>query len=180
MKISAELMDAVKSEYEKAFPWQNESVFEMNRKNISGIVKLENGNFYIFRKPSIETQFYFDFDERFPETVEKAREQAQKAREKDGFIAENMRQFECREKAVSMDFAKQAPAYPGHQGRLCHIAGFDCGPDPENAILLTKTDKATLKEENSRQAEAFRKRLESYWKRYGNRVIRAKTYSTWD
>lgn len=174
----------VKVEFEKVYG-NDQKMIDFCMKEISGIVKLEDNGYYCFEKPSIRTRFCFGYGQNGISTkddYDAAVNAKNNITMKDAFFAANMETFNNLEKILE---------YPGELYSTCRY-------NNENVLLrslasqeeeyrwgriygtiiskLTPVDRLNIKVELTNQKKKFMKRLETYWKRYGNSKLKTWTY----
>ena len=160
----------------------NEADLKYYMGKLSGAVELENGGVFVFEKPVIDTYFCYGYGQcgmSTEEDYQSARAMSEAALQKENFIANN---FDKYSHSMGIDFNDGETYYatsPYRRSsyfkvltRWCHLQYAD----DQNATLITERDKTNLKAEYERQCEMFRKRLETYWKRYGASKLKTWTY----
>lgn len=182
-EIANKLNQEIAIEYQKI--WHDDpAMVKYCLKELSGAVQFEDGSFYVFEKPSIETNFCFGYGCYGVSNLEDyqlAKKEVQEARGKDFFIAENMKTFDSIEKILNYEgkvyttvkYSKVTNKFRG----IVTDYKERCGYTIYHKIgELSKLDIQNLKKELERQKVIFRKRLETYWKRYGNSKLKTWTY----
>lgn len=153
---------------------------------VSDCYETESGLLIVFEKPSIETRFCFGAGQNGrcdDEEWESANRAASEAKEKEYFISANMAQFEETEETLNQDCVFTLRAEYTCCRSLLNLAElrqeryFEYYP---GEIIrrgeLTAADIAGLKKMLESEKEKFRKRLETYWKRYGSSKLKTWSY----
>ena len=190
MKDFKELKELVKVELEKVWTRKNGTIDEKMVKfclgEISGIVELEDGGFYCFKKPSIRTHFCFGYGQNGISTEEDmndASAASENAKKKENFTAENMSVFDEMNDLIKFE------------GNVYSMVQYNRGDDVKLRSFFTQEyvdrwgmmkacvigtismkDRVNLKLELENQKKKFAKRLETYWKRFGSSKLRTWTY----
>ena len=179
-----EKMLKVKAEFEKVWK-KDQRMIDYCLKKTVGVVEFEDGSYYCFEKPSIETRFCFGYGQNgisTEEEFENAIAAKNKVSEKECFIAENMKKFQELEDIIKYD------------GNVYSVIRYD-NPDIKLSSLttdkeeqkwgkiygyvlsvITPVDRLNLKTELNIQKQKFAKRLETYWKKYGSSKLKTWTY----
>ena len=178
------MIDAVRTEYEKVYK-NDVKMIDYCIKKTSGIVQFEDGSYYCFEKPSIETHFCFGYGQNGISTEEDYNDAVaakNMASEKEYFIAENMKKFQDLEDVIEYDGnVYSIIRYANHKVMLSSLT-----TDKEERkwgkiyghvlSTITPVDRIMFKNELKKQKEKFMKRLETYWKKYGNSKLKTWTY----
>lgn len=178
--------------------WRDDTKqYEYMRKNISTAVKLSNGMIVRFEKPRIKTSFcfgYSDFGQGY--TEEEANEMCKVAHTKEAFFRENLSDLN-----LDISTLEKLVENGNHAGGVAYVVNCHANNDRIVAVYTTpyygeflqwraKTPgyRDLLSEEFTREdlrniLEALRsergkfaKRLEAYWKRYGDSKFRAWSF----
>ena len=181
--------EVLRAEYESAWTRSNGTVdkkmvdFCVNK--VTGYVELEDGGYFVFEKPSIETRFCFGYGQNgisTEEDFEDAVAAKQNASTKEYFMSENMKKFSDLEEAL---------VYPGKvysmaQYRNSGLKLRGIKTDEEERLYgkmfgivvgeITPVDRLRIKDELANQKKMFEKRLETYWKRFGSTKLKTWTY----
>jgi hypothetical protein len=175
----------VSAEFKKVWG-KDEKMVDFCVKSTSGVVKFEEGGYYLFRKPSIQTRFCFGYGQNGISSVEEfesACEARKQAETKEAFIRENMYGFEDLEETFNFDGPVYiVEDYDGKNGCMLRSLRTEEYKRRWNSLHgtsvgeLSETDKENLKKELKAQKKAFMKRLETYWKRYGSSKLKTWTY----
>ena len=149
--------------------------------SISGVVKLSDGGFYCFEKPSITTRFCFGYGQNGLSTEEEFEDACAaraKASEKEYFIAANMQGFDELDRLFSGDEPLYMNVKYGVSGGKLRNVMVESATHYYKDIVgqLTDEDRMNLLNELEEQKKLFRKRLETYWKRFGNTKLKTWTY----
>jgi hypothetical protein len=164
---------------------KDEKMIDFCMKKITGVVELENGGYFCFDKPSIETHFCFGYGQNgisTEEDFEFALQEKINASKKENFISENMKKFQFMEE--TLDYDGKVYAMELYNRSNSNLRGLKT--DEEERIYgkmfgtvvseITPVDRMNLKAELSNQKKKFMKRLETYWKRYGSSKLKTWTY----
>lgn len=174
--------------YLAAETWQDdEKMMDYERKHISQVVELDNGELVAIEKPKIETRFCFGYS-HYDDSEERARKMADYASTKpDYFINENLKEFDClpdklrnrpeevytynlysgtpkdsKVKTISFLTDWEIDEYYPHRKEELHKLS-----PAEIEKLLTAYDE---------ERAIFEKRLHAYLKRYGTEKLNCWTY----
>ena len=183
--LPPEMREAIE-EYRKVWPADG-SMLRYCVSKLSNVYRTEAGSLIEFDKPSIETSFCFneDINGRYDEeTADFARHMASEgARKKEYFIAENLEKFRPFEELLEEDQPlAMRQRYCGIRedlklAKLVSGRYFEMFPaELKYRIILTVSDVAGLRNVLEQEKQKFRKRLETWWKRYGASGIRTWTY----
>lgn len=164
--------------------WSNDSrMIEYNRKNIARLVRLECGGLVEIEKPRIETRFCFGYsDSRYDtEDYDRANAAADHARtSQDYFIQQNMEPIRHMIKELERPGIYSRNRYngtdPGHPIRALEWESYRSNK-PEGAQPITEADRAVLIDAWEKVGRDFRRRLDTYLKRYG--MSKVQTWSYW-
>jgi len=172
----------LKQEYiEEALKHFSESMRKYFEKETSAVYKTENGNLISFSKPSIEKSFCFGYDECVAESYEGA-SKAMRDLDKEKFFERNLdsvkRDLRELENSEKIYFLNQ---YRGG-GRIQFFVSEEYKQKfpSEKYINATSADRSNLIEIQKQEIEKFKKRLNTYYKRYGLSKLKTWTYSTND
>ena len=173
--IEANLLKDIREEYERIFTRKDDIDYYM--KQIGGAVRLDDGNWIVFEKPSIETSFCFGHGLNGISTEDdykRAESNCEAVKEKDNFIRYNLDDF-CNRHFFDTGlytlphYSKSEKFRDIITNRMFHFANEMPKPVSEN-------DTKKIRDELNRMKEEFRKRLETYWKRFGNTKLKTWTY----
>lgn len=173
--------------YLAAETWQNcEKMIDYNRKKISQVVELDNGELVAIDKPNIETNFCFGYSNYEYDEAEKMKEHAET--HADYFIDENLRRFD----KEYPEWLKNKPDTAYIQTRYINapentkikdIVFLDywksSGLTDEEKKKIRKLSPAEIEKLLTAYAEEraiFEKRLHAYLKRYGTKKLNCWTY----
>ena len=148
------------------------------------IPKAKNLSFTV--KYDFKSQFTTGYNYLTPkiteEDYENAAEEMRKASEKEVFFAENMRVFETLEEMINYDgIVYSVNRYDNPDIKLRSLTN-DYEERKWGKIWgtviseITPVDRLMLKKELENQKKKFKKRLETYWKRYGASKLKTWTY----
>jgi DNA-binding protein H-NS len=177
------MYDAIKKEYEKVWKSDTKMVDFCVKKTI-GIVQLEDGGYFCFEKPSIETHFCFGYGQNGISTEEDYNDAVKakiNASTKEYFFKENMRKFQDLENMLKYDGKVYSMELYNSKSKL---RGLKTDEEERRfgkmygTIIseITPIDRLNLKIELSNQKKKFEKRLETYWKKYGSSKFKTWTY----
>lgn len=177
------MYDAIKKEYEKVWKSDTKMVDFCVKKTI-GIVKLEDGGYFCFEKPSIETHFCFGYGQNGISTEEDYNDAVKakiNASTKEYFFKENMRKFQDLENMLKYDGKVYSMELYNSKSKL---RGLKTDEEERRfgkmygTIIseITPLDRLNIKQELSNQKKKFEKRLETYWKKYGSSKFKTWTY----
>lgn len=162
-------------------------MIEYERKNISRIIKLENGDFLKIEKPRIETHFCFGYGLQCQTSYEEAQGRADHAAESvEYFKRENLKRFDEWEKAFRLGEVYTIPNYlkSPENTRLRTLSFLSLWQretlSPEqmkNFSPVCAADVERIKEAYKTERKAFEKRLDTYLKRYGTSKL--ETWAYW-
>lgn len=173
--------------YLAAETWQTcEKMIDYNRKKISQVVELDNGELVAIDKPNIETNFCFGYSNNEYAEAEKMKEHAET--HADYFINENLRRFD----KEYPEWLKNKPDTAYIQTRYINapentkikdIVFLDywtsSGLTDEEKKKIRKLSPAEIEKLLTAYAEEraiFEKRLYAYLKRYGTEKLNCWTY----
>lgn len=190
------LLEEYLNEMRKVWP-NDESMIEYFRKKTSRVIRLTNGGLMAFEKPDIQTRFCFGYGCQGM-TDQEACEAASDAKSYDYFIHANIDGIDRSIKALSgeleddYDYGYMKPylyrkSYCSQKEELNEWSYQWINPwQVQNEPWRTKgmLDLALLDDDNrkiileAKKAEraAFEKRLNAWWKRYGEKYIDTWTY----
>lgn len=175
-KIDSELLTSYLNEVRKVY--SSESSVEYHRKNVSGLCQLSNGMIYEYMKPNIKTSFCFGHGFCGVSTKEDedfANSQYHNAKTNpEYFINANLREIDGEIERLKSD----KPLWIGHQ-QGNHIAYLISRPEfAENNDCqpLSDRDRQSLIELHEEEKEKFKKRLNTYLKKYGLSKLDVWTY----
>lgn len=156
--------------------WDSESMQKYEYKKYSNICTFDNGLYIVFDKPDIETSFCFDDSFDYDGALAMANH-ASKSEEY--FIKENMQQFDDMINGVLRDDVVLNKKYYS-QPSECDLCGWRCYDTyevPQDALyILTAADKEKMIAVIEEEKLKFKKRLDTYLKRYGMSKIKTWTY----
>lgn len=152
-------------------------------------IRLTNGMIHRFEKPRVETRFCFGHGQNGISTEEEekaAHEACEAMNEKAGFIHANMEKYEHFDKYIE-SYEKDGSkiyAFCNRENGFCEFFNHDdmyymhqyYWDKVDNAYELTKDEVILLKKIIIEEKTKFMKRLETYWKRFGNTKLRTWTY----
>jgi len=144
--------------------------------NACGYVEFENGKIFLFCKPTIKTRFPVGYGQNgisTEEDFEDAIHFTKEMKEKQNFIRENLKKFDYNFSeslfgVISYTNENHVVSFMKNEMERCYRA--------EQIFKLTDKDKEELKKESENQKEMFKKRLETYWKKFGNSKLKTWTY----
>lgn len=163
--------------------WPNDpGMIAYCRKEIAYIVRLDGGGMVAIGKPRIETNFCFGYQLSRYDTEDYDRANAMAshaARDESYFIDKNMQPIE-----EMMEDLKQPGIYSRNKycGTLPYfpIRALEWPdhrrPVPPGAQPITENDRAALRKGWEAVRESFRRRLDTYLKRYGLSKIHSWSY----
>ncbi len=192
------LLEEYMQEILKAYSENDKSMLDYHRKKFSGGVRLENGGIVVFDKPSIDHEFCFHDegpDYEFYKDVTKTEDSL-----KDYFLQQNLDGMdeEIRALELNCDF----PDGEYHSGYDCHDwyvyrVSYSSEREPLNVWKyvalhwsdkerhaswykdlqpMSDGDRKAIEAGLKLEREKFKKRLQTYLKRYGVKKIRTWTY----
>lgn len=174
----------LKPEFEKV--WKKDSkMVDYCINQITGVCNLSNDKIFIFEKQSIKTSFCYGFGQNgiaAEGEVEEAAESAKNARQKENFIVNNLeRSFVDCEAIEKEDVKLYALPHYREETNIVSIYSeefFESYPFKKKDVLfeLSQDDIHKLREELANQKEMFKKRLETYWKKFGATKLKTWTY----
>lgn len=178
---------ALKAEYLEILShdvWPNDSrMIEYNRKNIARLVRLECGGLVEIEKPRIETRFCFGYSlNRYnTDDYDEANAAAERAKtDQEYFIRENMepirRMIEDLKEPGIYSRNRYTKTAPDHPIRALEWESYHSNK-PEGAQPITEADRAALIDTWEKVGRDFRRRLDTYLKRYG--MSKVQTWSYW-
>jgi hypothetical protein len=153
----------------------NDRMNEYVVKTTENAILLSNGLICGFEKPSIETRFCFH-DEgpqyEFYKDLMKSKEDL-----KSYFFFENLKDLDDMIKIFSKE-TEDVPAYYDYENGNCKATyiGVYYGRNSESYKKLTEEDRLSILNELKEQKNAFIKRLETWWKKYGAEKLHTWTY----
>ena len=159
-------------------------------KHTSNYLRLGNGMVHLFPKPPVETRFCFGHGQNGISTDEEqefAHDACKAVSEKEGFFAANMEYFSDYDKffrEIEENHSKIYAFVNRTKGYICDLfCDYDIwemkhyyGQKVDTAYVLTENDIANLKKMVEEEKAKFIKRLETYWKRFGNTKLHTWTY----
>lgn len=186
-KNDKEIQKELKNKFEKMLRnevWQDESMVQFCLKECARIVPLSNNKYISIDKPRIETSFCFGYSDSKYDTEDFDRANAMAAyarKSEEYFIKENLKQIENKIKLLDDD--KYCCVLRNHYygqpddteyKSLNFIRWYE--EKKATDIELTEADKETIKEAYKIELEVFKKRLNTYLKRYGTSKIKSWSY----
>lgn len=151
-------------------------------------VRFENGMIFLFRKPSIQTEFCYGYGFCGVSTEEEERgaeSRSEAIKEKENFFHANMDYFRDLEKTLN-DLCENEKVYASNNYENSHFVYIFNDDDAmlnhfyetkiKDAYVLSAKDIKAMKEAVLVGKQMFLKRLETYWKRFGSSKIRSWTY----
>jgi hypothetical protein len=165
--------------------WKNDQkMIDYCIKKTAGIVQFEDGGYFCFEKPSIETHFCFGYGQNGISTEEDYSDAVaakNNASTKEYFFQENMSKFQNIEDMLKYDGKVYSMAMYNNESNLRGLKTDEeerrFGKMYGTVISeITPLDKLNLKRELDNQKKLFMKRLETYWKRYGSSKFKTWTY----
>lgn len=174
--------------YLAAETWRDdEKMMDYERKKISQVVELDNGELVAIEKPKIETRFCFGYS-HYDDSEERAEKMADYASTKpDYFINENLREFDRiperlrnrSEEAYTRNLYNGSPK----DSKVKFVdfwKSWDIADlDDERKSAFRKLSPAEIEKLLTAYAEEraiFEKRLHAYLKRYGTEKLNCWTY----
>ena len=189
MKTLNELKELATVEFEKVWTSSRGIVDKKMVKycvdKVTGIVELSDGGFVCFEKPSIQTSFCFGYGFCGCSTTEEsdaAAAMVKAAREKEYFVNENMSVFNKYEKLLESDnlYVTQEYYRAKEDSKIYRVISLDDARYERLGVnklyKITTEDIENLKKELFNQKVKFAKRLETYWKKYGNTKLRTWSF----
>ena len=179
-----ELKNKIRETYEKIWKHDNKMVDYCCSK-VSGFVEFEDGGIFLFEKPTIKTSFCFGYGQNGISTEEEfnnATESSEASKSKVNFICNNLsRFFKEYEELLSSSNIYTIKSYNDEETVFRSLRSqeyFDFFQFEKSKIVskLSKKDRENLKKEIEAQKQKFAKRLETYWKKYGNTKLKTWTY----
>lgn len=155
---------------------------EFSRKQIARIVRLECGGMVEIEKPRIKKDFCFGYsDSRYStDEYDRANAAAHHAEtDQNYFISENMKQITSMIDALKTSGIYSRARYCGtpKDSPIRALEWPRYGAElPDGAQPITETDRAALIEAWEKVGADFRRRLDSYLKRYGMSKVNAWSY----
>lgn len=173
--------------YLAAETWRNdERMIDYERKKISQVVELDNGELVAIDKPNIETNFCFGYSNYEYDEAEKMKKHAET--HADYFLNENLRKFD----KEYLEWLKNKPDTAYIQTRYINASentkikdiiflGYwtSSGLTDEEKKKIRKLSPAEIEKLLTAYAEEraiFEKRLHAYLKRYGTEKLNCWTY----
>ena len=183
MKIDSVLVEKVKSEYRKYYSGTkfDESGYKWAVSNIGGVVEFDNGLLLVIEKPRIKTDFCFGYGQNGVSDEESYRfavEGSKDIKQKLAFINANLRMFDreygylLEGKLFYFRLRRNCRSNPVGIVRVASVENLYYCQDG----FVSDNDRKKIAEEVGRMREDFKKRLETYWKRYGARCLRSSVY----
>lgn len=176
------LIEEYIEEMKKFYP-TDKTMWDYFRKETSAVVKLSNGMYLPLDKPKIETNFWFaESDMGTAPTMEEAIHSCEVMKTSEqAFINANTR--EMRDSIKSLEgsnwycLKRKYPAKNGVEFNVAKLLSLSAASyyDGEE-ISLSSEDRTLIIEAKKRELEKFRKRLNTYLKRYGLSKVSARTY----
>lgn len=174
--------------YLAAETWRNdERMIDYERKKISQVVELDNGELVAIDKPKIETRFCFGYS-HYDDSEERAEEMANYASTKpDYFINENLREFDRKperlrnrpEEVYTQNHYCDAPTNSKVK-TISFLTDWEIDEYyPDRKREFRKLSPAEIEKLLTAYAEEraiFEKRLHAYLKRYGTEKLNCWTY----
>lgn len=175
-ELKQEFIDEV---VEKVFN-QSESMRKYFNSSVSAVVKTQDGFLIGFDKPTIEKRFCFSYDEHVPGSYEDASKTARDVN-KNYFMQENLKSLERALKNLETENIYLIINYRQF-GKITTWVTEDYKQRFETTkyFEISEADKQQLIETQKQEIEKFKKRLETYFKKYGVSKLRTWTYSVWD
>lgn len=181
-KIADGLLETARNELVKAWGDDNGMVEHcLNR--IAAIVPLEKGGYYAIEKPRIETEICYGYGQDGITNCNEedmAYAKCKAIAKKRNFIAYNMGEYLDKWSLDSHDEYVHRQMYPYKDGvQLRDVLERECWERHYShfpSLPVTENDRRNINAAVRRLAEEFRKRLEAYWKRYGDSKIIAHAY----
>lgn len=163
--------------------WPNDTkMIEFERKQIARVVKLENGGMVALEKPRIETSFCFGYSDSAYDVEDYDRANAMVGHaltHEEYFISENMRKIGEKIAELKKPGIYSRNGYcttpETHAIRTLEWP-YRNRPLSEGAQPITEKDRAALIDAWKIIAQDFRRRLDTYLKRYGLTKINAWSY----
>lgn len=176
--------EGLKNEIAKV--WGNDgSMFEYCIKKLSNEVKLENGGYVEFEKPSIKKDFCFGYSDYYGnESYDKANELARKASEDTEYfirknisgMLENLKTLQNREnEIVFIKTNNDANIYAWESKKEFEKFMYGAYRDVET-FECTENDRKELIRVLKEEIEKFGKRLNTYLKKYGLSKVHSWSY----
>lgn len=182
-KIGEEIRKNFEKEWMRKDGTFNKRMVDYDVNKVSGYVRLTSGKIFVFDKESITTEFCFGYGFCGVSSEEEemnASNNASKAKEKDVFFAENLKKFDIFDEILSEKsyYYEKENACGSDIVKLITAELYDNYYNKNNwvAVELTAGDKLLIERELEIQKAKFLKRLETYWKKYGNSKLRTWTY----
>ena len=176
MKKIDELTQQYLDECRKEF--NSDKMVDYFRKRLDFVVKLSNGLFVPFEKPTIQTRFCFGYSTlgQGP-SYEEATESERNAYNEEYFMRVNLLDITksirmLKDKLTVIRYRKK---YKG-DGNICSLVWPSWYEDYEQYPVLSDEDRQLLIDSCYKQKEHFEKRLRTYLKRYGLSKIDTWTY----
>lgn len=174
--------------YLAAETWQDdEMMIDYERKHISQVVELDNGELVAIEKPKIKTRFCFGYS-HYDDSEERAREMADYASTKpDYFISENLREFD-RIPDRLRNRPEDANTYNLYSGTpkdskvktISFLTDWEIDEYfphlKEEFRKLSPPEIEKLLTAYAEERAIFEKRLYAYLKRYGTEKLNCWTY----
>ena len=183
MKIDSVLVEKVKSEYHKYYSGTkfDESGYKWSVSMVGGVVEFDNGLLLVIEKPRIKTDFCFGYGQNGVSDEESYRfavEGSKDIRQKSAFINANLRMFDreygylLEGKLFYFRLRRNCRSNPVGIVRVASVENLYYCQDG----FVSDNDRKKIAEEVGRMRDDFKRRLETYWKRYGARCLRSSVY----
>ena len=157
--------------------WESPRIREYEFKSFSNLCTFSNGMYVVFKKPSIKKDFCFDDSYDYDGAQRMAHHAATS---ESYFVEQNMKDFDRLEENVIKYEIGLRPAYinMNEDSKLCSYEFVDSWNKSESDLkyFLTKADKELLLKTIVEEKDKFRKRLNTYLKRYGMSHVNSWTY----
>ena len=173
------LKELISVEYENIYP-VGSKMHDYCTKKVSDAVMLENGMIYLFEKPKIETNFCFGYRLSGGDTNEydEANNMCHHVQNDKGmyFLEKNLEKFDNFEEFLKTETIYACLRYYGTKFCGVYNTRYTLAV-VESVYVLTKNDIENLREVNQSEKEKFKKRLNTYLKKYGTSKLH--TWSYW-
>lgn len=182
MKNQTELTQLLIQEYTKI--WSNSAkMVDYCVEKTSGIVELNDGGLFCFEKPTIKTEFAVCYGLNgiaSTQEMESARLESKAAKTKKYFFAENLLELNNLKKLLKSNekFFLRVSYHSDDRPNTLLREIHACENFYRESTLgeLSQQDRELILAELENQIAKFRRRLETYWKRYGSSKLRVDTY----